>query len=126
MESTIVPFVRKSLAVNTTLLNIFNDRLGLPEGALAQKHTMEEFSGSEARCIKSSPRPEGMSEEQRAIGAHTDFGSLVCGVLNFEIPEEVTWIGSRFSTTDLEDYRSWSPARRNGNISRYVIEWLRK
>jgi isopenicillin N synthase-like dioxygenase len=76
MESTIVPFVRKSLAVNTTLLNVLNDRLGLPEGALARKHAMEEFSGSEARCIKSSPRPEGISEEQRAIGAHTDFGSL--------------------------------------------------
>jgi|SRR5882762_8543996 len=80
MESTIVPFVRKSLEVNTTLLNVFNDRLGLPEGELAKRHSLEEFSGSEARCIKNPPRPQGMSEEQRAIGAHTDFGSLVCGM----------------------------------------------
>jgi isopenicillin N synthase-like dioxygenase len=79
MESTIVPFVCKSLAVNATLMNVFNDRLGLPEGELAKRHSMEEFSGSEARCIKNPPRPQGMSEEQRAIGAHTDFGSLVCG-----------------------------------------------
>jgi isopenicillin N synthase-like dioxygenase len=85
MESTIVPFVRKSLAVNTTLLNVFNDRLGLPEGTLARKHAMEEFSGSEARCIRSSPRPEGMSEEHRAIGAHTDFGSLVWEAPDSEI-----------------------------------------
>lgn len=85
MESTIVPFVRKSLAVNTTLLHVFNDRLGLPEGTLARKHAMEEFSGSEARCIRSPPRPEGMSEERRAIGAHTDFGSLVWEAPDSEI-----------------------------------------
>ncbi|KAF7967846.1 hypothetical protein HWV62_32888 [Athelia sp. TMB] len=76
MESTIVPFVRKSLEVNATLMEVFNDRLGLPAGTLAQRHTIDEFSGSEARCIKNPPRPQGMSEEQRAIGAHTDFGSL--------------------------------------------------
>ncbi|KAH9918577.1 Clavaminate synthase-like protein [Epithele typhae] len=76
MESTIRPFVRKSLAVNMTLLNILNDRLGLPEGTLATRHKLEEPSGSEARTIKNPPRPNGMTEEQAAIGAHTDFGSL--------------------------------------------------
>lgn len=76
MESTIAPFVRKSLAVNGTLMAVFNDRLGLPEGALGQRHKMDEFSGSEARCIKNPPKPNGISEEQAAIGAHTDFGSL--------------------------------------------------
>jgi len=85
MESTIVPFVRKSLAVNATLMDVFNNRLGLPEGELEKKHAMVEFSGSEARCIKNPPKPQGMSEEQRAIGAHTDFGSLVCGVQYFVI-----------------------------------------
>jgi len=73
MESTVTPFVRKSIAVNMTLLNVLNDRLGLPESTLAKKHSTEEFSGSEARCIKSL---EKMSEDHRAIGAHTDFGSL--------------------------------------------------
>jgi isopenicillin N synthase-like dioxygenase len=85
MESTIVPFVRKSLAVNATLMDVFNDCLGLPKGELAKRHSMEEFSGSEARCIKNPSKPQGMSEAQTAIGAHTDFGSLVCGVRDFVI-----------------------------------------
>lgn len=77
MENTITPFVRKSLEVNNTLLDIFNERLGLPEGALRARHSQEEFSGSEARCIKNPPKPDGISEDKAAIGAHTDFGSLV-------------------------------------------------
>lgn len=76
MDSTVIPFVRKSLAVMATLFNTFNDRLGLPEGELARRHSLEEFSGSEARCIRSPPRSEGSEEAQRAIGSHTDFGSL--------------------------------------------------
>ncbi|OBZ65458.1 1-aminocyclopropane-1-carboxylate oxidase, partial [Grifola frondosa] len=76
MESTIKPFVQKSLAINYTLLNVLNAKLGLPDGALANRHKLEEPSGSEARCIKNPPKPGGMSEEQAAIGAHTDFGSL--------------------------------------------------
>jgi isopenicillin N synthase-like dioxygenase len=119
MESTIAPFVRKSLAVNATLLEVFNDRLGLPEGELAKRHAMEEFSGSEARCIRNPPRPQGMSEEQRAIGAHTDFGSLVGGVGISKISTE--YLCSRFSTIDSEDYKSWFLGRKNGSISRYAV-----
>ena len=81
MESTIRPFIEKSLAVNNTLLAVLNDRLGLPEGALGRRHPREEPSGSESRCIKNPPRPNGITEEQAAIGAHTDFGSLVCCVI---------------------------------------------
>lgn len=77
MESTIRPFIEKSLGVNYTLLAVLGERLGLPAGALERQHTREEPSGSEARCIKNPPRPEGMSEERAALGAHTDFGSLV-------------------------------------------------
>ncbi|TBU22663.1 Clavaminate synthase-like protein [Dichomitus squalens] len=76
MESTIKPFVQKSLEVNYTLLDVLNDRLGLPKGTLAKQHPLEEPSGSEARCIKNPPKPGGITEEQAAIGAHTDFGSL--------------------------------------------------
>jgi len=75
MDSAIVPFVRKSLEVNNTLLNIFNDKLGLPHGALVNRHSLEEYSGSEARCIKTAPLPQG-KVQVKAIGAHTDFGSL--------------------------------------------------
>jgi isopenicillin N synthase-like dioxygenase len=76
MDLTIVPFVRKSLEVNDTLLSVFNEKLGLPRRALESRHTLEEFSGSEARCIKTAPLPEG-TVQSKAIGAHTDFGSLV-------------------------------------------------
>ena len=77
MEDTVVPFIRKSVEVNDTLLEIFNDLLGLPAGTLADKHKASEYSGSEARLIKSPPRPGGIDEAKAALAAHTDFGSLV-------------------------------------------------
>lgn len=76
MEGTVRPFVEKSLAVNNTVLEVFNEKLGLPKGALLDLHRREEKSCSEARCIKNPPAKE-MSPERQALGAHTDFGSLV-------------------------------------------------
>ncbi|THH18274.1 hypothetical protein EW146_g2677 [Bondarzewia mesenterica] len=75
MESTIILFVHKSIEVNKILMDMLNDRLGLPKGALMQKHALHDFSRSEARCIKSSKNIE-MSEDKATLGAHTDFGSL--------------------------------------------------
>ena len=78
MDSTITPFVRKSMEINHTMMDVFNDKLGLPEGTLAKFHTLNEPSGSEARCIKKPPtHPGEESPDRQAIGAHTDFGSLV-------------------------------------------------
>ena len=79
MENTIRPFIQKSLEVNNTFIDIFNDKLGLPKGALAQRHKMFEPSGSESRCIKNPPRSGASADNnsKTAIGAHTDFGSLV-------------------------------------------------
>lgn len=79
MENTIKPFIQKSLDVNNTLLEVFNNKLGLPKGALAQRHQMYEPSGSESRCIKNPPRSGASADgnSKTAIGAHTDFGSLV-------------------------------------------------
>ena len=74
MASTIVPFVRQSLKVNNTILEIFNDKLGLPAGSLLERHLMEEYSGSEARITKNGPTT---NTTKVAIGSHTDFGSLV-------------------------------------------------
>lgn len=74
MEGTVAPFIKKSLDVNDTLLNVFNDRLGLPPGTLAKKHPRDEWSGSESRVTKNPPTP---GETKVAIGSHTDFGSLV-------------------------------------------------
>ncbi|OAX31654.1 Clavaminate synthase-like protein [Rhizopogon vinicolor AM-OR11-026] len=75
MENTIAPFVRKALAVNYVLLNIFNEKLGLPQGTLERLHAVEEHSGSEARCIRNPPQVKEAAGGL-AIGAHTDFGSL--------------------------------------------------
>lgn len=77
MENTIRPFVQKSDSINTTFIDIFNDKLGLPKGTLASRHTLYDPSGSETRCIKVSPRPGGVDDAKTALGAHTDFGSLV-------------------------------------------------
>ena len=104
MESTIKPFVQKSLAVNYTLMEVLNERLGLPKGALAEQHPLEEPSGSESRCIKNPPKPEGISEEQAAIGAHTDFGSLVGTAtlcIGVELNAHIPW-SSHSCTTALE------------------------
>lgn len=77
MESTIIPFVRKSLEVNRTLIDVLSDKLGLPRGAFLKRHSIDEHSGSEARCIRSPPMPPGSPENKAVIGGHTDFGSLV-------------------------------------------------
>ncbi|KAE9406691.1 Clavaminate synthase-like protein [Gymnopus androsaceus JB14] len=73
MESTIIPFVKKSIEINDTILSIFNTKLGLPEGTLQKLHPLDEYSGSEARTIKV---PKNFPAEKQALGAHTDFGSL--------------------------------------------------
>ncbi|RDB30721.1 hypothetical protein Hypma_005943 [Hypsizygus marmoreus] len=93
MESTITPFIKKSLDINNTLLEVFNDKLGLPAGKLLEKHSMEEYSGSEARVIKTIPTP---TEKGQLLGSHTDFGSLSflhnrLGGLQVLVPGVDTW-----------------------------------
>ncbi|OJA15644.1 hypothetical protein AZE42_10155 [Rhizopogon vesiculosus] len=76
MADTIAPFVRKTLEVNYAVLNIFNEKLGLPQGTLERLHAMEEHSTSNARCIRTPPQVKEAAEKP-PIGAHADFGSLV-------------------------------------------------
>ncbi|THH06658.1 hypothetical protein EW145_g3931 [Phellinidium pouzarii] len=83
MDSTIKPFVTKSIEVNNTILSVFEKKLGLAAGTLLKCHALEEASGSEARCIKNPPKREAITaaeiaqeKEKVALGAHTDFGSL--------------------------------------------------
>ncbi|KAH9828690.1 Clavaminate synthase-like protein [Rhodofomes roseus] len=71
MSNTIIPFVHKSMDVNTTILTIFERQLGLPRGELLRLHSLESPCGSEARCIKT---PQNQSTA--GVGAHTDFGTL--------------------------------------------------
>ncbi|PBK80045.1 Clavaminate synthase-like protein [Armillaria gallica] len=73
MESTITPFVTKSPHVNDMILEILNDKLGLPKGMLTNLHPKDEYGGSEARTTKNPP---GYAPDRMAIGAHMDFGSL--------------------------------------------------
>ncbi|KIK63557.1 hypothetical protein GYMLUDRAFT_40603 [Collybiopsis luxurians FD-317 M1] len=73
MESTVIPFVKKSIEINDTILGVFNDKLGLPKGTLQKFHSMEEISGCEARTIKV---PKNLPLGKQALGAHTDYGSL--------------------------------------------------
>lgn len=74
MESTVIPFVQKSLDVMKTIMDIFNDKLGLPAGTLMQKHIVEESSKDEVRITRSPPFTRGV---QLNLNGHTDFGSLV-------------------------------------------------
>ncbi|KAL5503986.1 hypothetical protein ACEPAH_8058 [Sanghuangporus vaninii] len=80
MESTIVPFVKKSVDIIDTVLSVYEMKLGLPAGALLELHRHMEASDSEARCIRSPPKKpwfEGpITKEDVLLGAHTDFGSL--------------------------------------------------
>ncbi|KAK0467576.1 hypothetical protein IW261DRAFT_1553855 [Armillaria novae-zelandiae] len=73
MDSTITPFVTKSVQVNNTILEVLNDKLELPRGTLTELHSKDEHSGSEARVTKSLA---GHAPDRLALGAHTDFGSL--------------------------------------------------
>lgn len=76
MYSTVKPFIEKSNEVNDTLIDVLNDRLGLPKGALAKRHDVRENSGSEGRAIKNPPN-QAYTADKAVLGSHTDFGSLV-------------------------------------------------
>ncbi|KAF9225085.1 Clavaminate synthase-like protein [Gyrodon lividus] len=76
MITAVVPFVRNALDVNYTMLRVFNEKLGLPEGTLERLHDLGEYSGSEARVIRSPPMPGKTTADRATLGAHTDFGSL--------------------------------------------------
>ncbi|KAI0036465.1 Clavaminate synthase-like protein [Vararia minispora EC-137] len=96
MESSIIPFVRRSVEINNTLINVFNDKLGLPTGTLAQKHAAHMLSGSEARCLRAPPN-QNLSDIKISLGAHTDYGSLsilhhrVIGGLQVLLPGSEEW-----------------------------------
>jgi hypothetical protein len=76
MDSDIIPFVQRSLEINNMLIDVLNDKLGLPKGMLATKHAQHLHSQSQARAIK-APRNQHLDNVKISLGAHTDFGSLV-------------------------------------------------
>jgi isopenicillin N synthase-like dioxygenase len=123
MESTIKPFIQKSADINMTILGVFNERLGLPKGALASKHQMDAPSGCESRVIKNPPRKDSTAQPKQAIGAHCDFGSLVRQLLFIQWRVHVisNCFGcSRSFITDWADCKSFRLDRTIGSMSRYV------
>ncbi|TRM63088.1 hypothetical protein BD626DRAFT_569149 [Schizophyllum amplum] len=97
MPTVVQPFVRKSVGVNGTLLSALSSRLGLPAGSIERRHTNDEHSASETRVIHSPPpTSEKEREARKAIGAHTDFGSLSflhnrLGGLQVLVPGSDSW-----------------------------------
>ena len=78
MDLTLKPFLNRALDVDMTILSVFEKKLGLPEGALAKLHSLEEPSGSEARVLRSPAKLTSAdpSKSKIALQAHTDLGSL--------------------------------------------------
>lgn len=74
IQNAVKPFVEACMEANDVVLEVFTRKLGLPEGALARRHSLEEHSVSEARCIRVPPSP---GSTKIAVGAHTDFGRSV-------------------------------------------------
>ncbi|KAF5381136.1 hypothetical protein D9757_009413 [Collybiopsis confluens] len=73
MEPTIAPFVEKCIELSNTMLDIFNDKLGLPAGTLAKFHQRNDHSSSETRTIRA---PANLPQGKLAVGGHTDFGTI--------------------------------------------------
>ncbi|EMD38839.1 hypothetical protein CERSUDRAFT_92873 [Gelatoporia subvermispora B] len=97
MTSTIRPFVCKAVEVNTTLINVLNDKLGLPEGTLAGLHRPEAFSADVARFIRTSSEAYAAVDAKLLILGHTDYGSLSflhnrLGGLQVRMPVTDEWL----------------------------------
>ncbi|OCH93691.1 Clavaminate synthase-like protein [Obba rivulosa] len=97
MTSTIGPFIRKAVEVNTTLINALNDKLGLPEGTLAGVHRSDAHSASASRFIRTAPEAYVSSEAKLLLPGHTDYGSLSflhnrLGGLQVRMPVTDEWL----------------------------------
>ncbi|KAF8154117.1 hypothetical protein B0H34DRAFT_784130 [Crassisporium funariophilum] len=73
MESAVRPFIQACVDVSRVMLEIFNNKLELPDGALAERHRTETECISESRCIRVPPTSQDV---KIALGPHTDFGSI--------------------------------------------------
>nr|OQO23850.1 hypothetical protein B0A51_08249 [Rachicladosporium sp. CCFEE 5018] len=67
-------FMEGSHAIVSFILGLLNDKLGLPEGKLQSLHRLKEVSGDQVRWVSAPPQPQ--NDQQKALGEHTDFGSI--------------------------------------------------
>ncbi|PPR01670.1 hypothetical protein CVT24_001499 [Panaeolus cyanescens] len=72
MASTIKPFISSCIDMGQVILEVFNRKLGLPQGTFSELHRPDKQCISESRCIKVPPS----TGVKIALGPHTDFGSL--------------------------------------------------
>ena len=118
MESTLKPFVEKSLAINSLLIDALNDKLGLPEGTLAAVHRPGEHCRSTARVIRAPPSLA--PEAKTFLNPHTDFGSLVCEFTAHVVRPILTnaFTYSPSCITALEDCKFYPRDPTNGFTSK--------
>lgn len=131
MESTIRPFIQKSIDINMTIMEVFNERLGLPKGALAEKHTLNAPSGCESRVIKNPPRKDPSMPTKQAIGAHCDFGSLVGSpieaiYMTFELSLCQSFLHNRLGGLQVlpPGTTEWKYVKVSPRLCIYSPEWL--
>ena len=67
-------YMLRSHAIISLLLSVLNGKLGLPDGTLEDCHKLKAVSGDQVRWVRSPPQPP--SDRGRALGEHTDFGSM--------------------------------------------------
>ncbi|KAK6415767.1 hypothetical protein LTR95_017547 [Oleoguttula sp. CCFEE 5521] len=67
-------FMEGSHAIVSFILGLLNEKLGLPEGKLQSLHRLREVSGDQVRWVSAPPQPQ--DDRQKALGEHTDFGSI--------------------------------------------------
>lgn len=77
MESVVQPFAQKAIDLNLACMDILNDKLGFPPGRFRELHKVDALSTSEARIVRTPPPPPEGWTKNVALGAHTDFGSIV-------------------------------------------------
>ena len=70
MKDAVKPFIQSCADASRILIDVFNQKLGLPEGTLAALHRTDKECISESRCIKVPPP----KDTKIALGQHTDFG----------------------------------------------------
>ncbi|KAK0787567.1 hypothetical protein LTR02_007688 [Friedmanniomyces endolithicus] len=88
-------FCRMSHAVVAVILGVLNEKLGLPEGRLAELHRLEVASGDQVRWVRSPPQPT-TDAYTMSLGEHTDFGSVTVlfnrlGGLQILPPDSEEW-----------------------------------
>lgn len=111
MESVVAPFILKSFEITKLLVDVFNEKLGLPPDELGKRHDMYELSGNEARFLRVPPN---LPVDTTALGHHTDFGSLVHCLVYLHGDFTDIYNFSHFCTIDWGVFKYYLRGKRRG------------